>query len=45
MIDDSGQRHCRELAERFLAEYPRSWRLSAVYEIAAKSSMLCRAAK
>jgi tetratricopeptide (TPR) repeat protein len=39
MIDDSSQRHRRELAERFLAEYPRSWRLSAVYEIATKASI------
>ena len=39
MISETGQHGRREMAERFLVDYPPSWRLAPVYEIAAKSSI------
>ncbi len=38
MINETDQHRRRDMAERFLAAFPRSWRLAPVYEIASKSS-------
>ena len=38
MFNETDQRRRRDMAERFLADYPQSWRLAPVYEIASKSS-------
>jgi predicted CXXCH cytochrome family protein len=38
MINETDQRRRRAMAERFLADYPASWRLGPVYEVASKSS-------
>ena len=38
IINETDQHRRRDMAERFLAEYPQSWRLAPVYEIASKSS-------
>jgi tetratricopeptide (TPR) repeat protein len=38
MINETDQRRRRDMAARFLAEYPLSWRLAPVYEVASKSS-------